>query len=307
MSDLDDLARALSGGGGGTGGRPPAAQPSKAGKTSKPAKPAKPTKVRATAVPPPEEDENIAYERPVPAGGVSPKTWVWLGLGIVAVLGLAFWLINRDQGPAESSSPLAQAIRSSTVGKGATTQAAGPATAPTTTNASPTLGSVGAAVPAAGTGAAVRPATRPGAVLTKDIEDPVDAIEVYRLKRDGATLDIGVRNISKRGVYVRVLQFYPESDEDEAFGESIRFWLAPGGSLNDTTPIPRLAARLGEDEGVTAFIEDAEFSDTMPDELKELAAEAEAPDAGDEEEEEEPAPKSKKKGKSNKKSKDDEE
>lgn len=291
MSDLDDLAQAASGGAG-KGGRQPAAPPAKL------AQPAK-----AVAEAPPEEDERVAYERPAPASGVSPKTWVGLGLGIVAVLGLAFWLINRDKGPGESTSPLAQAIRSSAAGKGATTKAAGAVTAPTT-NVSPNLKPVAGAGTTPGSAGAA-PASRPGALVLKDIEDPADAIEVYRLKRDGTTLDIGVRNISKRGVYVRVLQFYPESDEDDAFGESIRFWLPPGIPLNATHEIPRLAARLGDDEGVTAFIEDAEFTDEMPDELKELAAEAEASNnASDDEgpgEEEEPAPKSKKKGKTKKK------
>lgn len=289
MGDLDDLARAASGGAG-KGGRQPAAPPAK---LSGPAK--------AVAEAPPEEDRRVAYERPAPAGGVSPKLWVRLGLGIAAVLGLAFWLINRDKGRGESTSPLAQAIRSSAASKAATTKASGPTTAPTT-NVSPNPG------PAAGTGpargfAGAAPASRPGALVLKEVEDPADAIEVYRLKRDGTTLEIGVRNISKRGVFVRVLQFYPESDEDDAFGESIRFWLSPGSSLNDTTGIPRLAARLGEDEGVTAFIEDAEFADEMPDELKELAAQAEGNASDDKRpgEEEQPAPKSNKKGKSKKK------
>lgn len=300
MSDLDDLAKAASGGG--TRGRQPASPQAKPGKPAQAVKPAAPR-----VAPPPPEDDRIVYEYegPPPAGGVSPKAWIALGAGIVIVLALAFWIINRDRGAAPR--PLAQGP-SAQGAKGAATKPAAAAALPTTGPArspSAAAGAAGAASPGGSGAAAQAPAPRaPGAL--KDIEDPTEAVEVYHLTRDGDILDIRVRNISRRGVYVKVLQFYAESDDTKPIGESIRFWLAPGMPLVATHEMPRLSDRLGEEEGVIGVVEEAEFADAMPEELKELAAaekaEASPADEQDDEDEneEEPAP-TRGKGKSKKK------
>ena len=304
MSDLDDLARAASGGTSGHrsgGSRPPAgpaAKPAKAGKAAKPAK--------GRAAPPPpaaDDDGSIVYEQPPPSAGVSPMAWVGLGAGIVLVLAVAFWLVNREREPAPP--PVAQSARNAGA-KSATTRAALPAaptSGPTTTGPS-TNGAPGAS-PAAKAGAALKPATRPMPADLKDVEEPSEAIE-FTVTRKGDSVEIKARNISKRGVFVRSMAFYAETNDRVQLG-SVGFWLQPGHPVSDTYPIADLSSRLGEEEGVTAVIEDAEFSDKMPKELAEQAAADSGAatadeDEDEEEEEDEPPPPPKKKGKKKKKS-----
>ena len=290
MSDLDDLASAARGGAPSPSSHRPVApgKPSPPGATRK-----RPARQTETAPPVPQENEGPA--RPP---GVSPRFWVGLAVGIVVVLGLAFWVINRNAGP--SPTQLATAP-----------QRPLPATAPATprpaggsdagTPAALSSGEAGGATttttPTAATppvDSPTRPPSTPPATPARaglvDVEEPADAIEVYHLKRDADNVSFKIRNRSRRGVYVRALEFFAESDDRVAL-DSIRFWLPPGGVVTDTRDIAEMVRRLGDEEGVTAAVQDAEFSDSLPRELQELmnesdAAEADQDDAADQSAEE---------------------
>lgn len=276
MSDLDDLAAAASGG---SGGRHPASVPPKSGGPARVAQPA-----RRQLEPEPAEEETAYYpSQPVGGGGggVAAKTWIWLSVGLVVVLGLAFWLINRDTGTPAATDAVAVASPSSTETPKAPTTAVAPPPAldgtdpPAATPAPDATARVQAATraPAA--------ATRPGRGALEDVEDPADAIHVYHLKRISTdTIEFKIRNKSKRGVHVRALEFYAETNDRVPLGESITFWLPPGGIVPGEREIAEMAKRLGDDEGVTAVVQDAEFTDAMPDEIRELLAEAEGGDEG---------------------------
>lgn len=257
MSDLDDLAAAASGGE--PRGRqlmPPTAKPGRADQPNKPA--------AARVAAPPVHDERVAYEPPMPAAGLSPMTWVGLGAGIVVVLLLAFWLINRDRGT--SPAPVAR-VGGTAGAQGAAAKAGAPdfpASGPTT-SVSPNLGSPGTERPAGG-GAPSKPASRPAPLALKDVEEPADAIE-FAVTRDGDAVVIKARNVSRRGVFVRSMEFFAETD-DRLPLDSIRFWIPSGGTLDTTYPMPILSDRLGEEEAVTGAIAEAEFSDTTPADLE---------------------------------------
>ena len=280
MSDLDDLAAAARGG---SSRKPSAPVPRKAAAPTRRVQPS----LEQMEPEPVEEETAYSPPQPVPAGGggLDAKTWVWLSVGMVVVLALAFWLINRDTGAPAGT----EAVATAGPGKPA---AAKP---PTTTVVSPpaesdTAAPAPAPAPALGVAASPQaaakmpdaPATRPGWGALEDVEDPADAIVVYHLKRISTdTIEFKIRNKSKRGVYVRALEFFAESNDRVPLGESITFWLPPGGLVPGEREIAEMAKRLGDEEGVTAVVQDAEFSDMMPDEIRQLMNEAEG--GGDDE------------------------
>src|SRR5687767_3982106 len=111
MSDLDDLAAAASGG---SRGKPTAPISRKAAGSTRDVQPA------LDQFDPEPVEEETAYHAPQPVGGgggLDAKTWVWLSVGMVIVLGLAFWLINRDTGTPAATDAVAAAAGPATPGK----------------------------------------------------------------------------------------------------------------------------------------------------------------------------------------------
>ncbi len=306
MSDLDDLARAHGG-----GPRPKPALPARPGATPpKPARPSSPPPppigtqpasappVRAHATPdaarppqqkakrPPPKAEVFIPLEPEVAAGVNPNVWVLLSVSLVVVLGLAFWLINRAPGTGNAPGPLAQSEAASTA-DGAEPNNVGAPRA----NVSPSASSPDGAAP---TGSAGGPTTRVGAgvrpspLVLEDIQEPAAAIDAYLVKRtEPDKVEVKVRNKSKRGVYVRALEIFAESD-DRVPLDSIRFWLPPGGGVGTIRIIEDMPRRLGDDEGVTAVVQDAEFRDTEPKDLEEGAEESPPDEAANQPEPQDP-------------------
>lgn len=203
--------------------------------------------------------------------GMRPAVWVAMIGGIAVVLGVAAWIIVRNTGgPAE---PAGQA--SGTVATG------GPSTRARPTTAATRPAEAAARRPRGPSTANTRvqpartsPTTRPVAAKGKsqrrvleDIADPLLALEIYHLKRGtGDTIEIKARNKSKRGLFVKSVELFAETNDAIPL-DNIGFWLPAGNSVAAQREVPDLSRRLGPDERVKAVINQAEFRDEAPPEL----------------------------------------
>jgi hypothetical protein len=192
------------------------------------------------------------------------RFWVGLTGGMALVLVLAFVLIRRSSRRADDNAsvipPAAASVQSarSPAPNGPTADPAAQAREP-------------AGAPSA---AASIPATRRSPLPTvrkrielQDIDDPLEAVEIVNLRRGaGDTIEVGARNLSRRGVLVKSVDIFAESDDRVPLC-NIGFWLPVGGAAEDRREVPELSRRLGEKEGIKAVINEAEFRDAPPDEL----------------------------------------
>ena len=182
--------------------------------------------------------------------GIRPMVWIALGLGICAVLVLGLLLFS---------------VRTVTVGTvtvgPVVTTVPGPVgtTMPTTTTTSASAPPTIAASPAA-----PRRPTRARPPL-RDIADPYQALDIYHLRRGvGETIEIKARNLSKRGLFVKSVELYAESN-DRVPLDNIGFWLPAGEAIIATREVLELSRRLGDDEPIKAVVNEAEFRETAPD------------------------------------------
>jgi hypothetical protein len=174
----------------------------------------------------------------------------WLALGVfgVVVLLVTFGVLMYA-GQRVTSPPVALPLP--------------PGTAPATTV--PTTPSAGAGTAAAPVPPAA-PVTRPARARQplQDIADPYQALDIYHLKRGvGDTIEIKARNLGKRGLFVKSVELYAESN-DRVPLDNIGFWLPPGEAIIASREVLELSRRLSDDEPVKAVVNEAEFRDTAP-------------------------------------------
>jgi hypothetical protein len=101
----------------------------------------------------------------------------------------------------------------------------------------------------------------------QDIADPLEAVEILHLRRgEGDTIELRARNRSKRGVFVKSVDLFAESDELVPL-DNVGFWLPVGGLAESRREVPELSRRLGDNEAIKAVINEAEFRDSPPEEL----------------------------------------
>jgi hypothetical protein len=176
--------------------------------------------------------------------------WIALVGGMALVLVVAFALVRRNAQP--EGEPVVQKSAPTPVSPPVSPAQPQPQTAPD--------------VPVA----AVRPATTPGGrkrTPLRDIADPLEAVEIVHLRRGaGDTIEIGARNVSLRAVYVKSVEIFADSDDRHPL-DNVGFWLPVGGAAEARREVPELSRRLGENEGVRAVINEAEFRDAPPEEV----------------------------------------
>jgi hypothetical protein len=198
-----------------------------------------------------------AARPPVSSGGAK---WVWIAAGaaILAIVLGAYWFIRSETA---STPPTTTATVAPGAAQETTARPDAAAPSPPTTAAAAGIGTRSEdAAPAPPARTSVRPPLR-------DIVDPYQALEIYHLQRGaGDTLEIKARNLSKRGLFVRSVDLFAESN-DRAPLWNIGFWLPPGESVNEGYVVPELSRRLGRNEAVRAVINEAEFRDEPPEEL----------------------------------------
>jgi hypothetical protein len=176
--------------------------------------------------------------------------WFVLIGGMVVVLGVAFWVIRRNAGTVEEPAPAVVAAPAQSAAVPAEPGESSPAPAPPVAVETPP---------------APAPARKKNELL--DIADPLEAIEIVQLRRGpGDTIEIGARNRSRRGLLVKSVDLFAESDERTPLC-NIGFWLPVGGYVEDRHEVAELSRRLGEKDRIKAVINDAEFRDTPPEDL----------------------------------------
>lgn len=127
------------------------------------------------------------------------------------------------------------------------------------------------ATPAPAPAIAPPPQTKPvsrvpaGREALQDIADPYQALDIYHLKRIQGTntIEIKIRNKSKRGLLVKSVELFAEKSDRKPL-DNIGFWIGPGEAIVQQREVLELSRRLGEDEPMKAVINEIEFRDEPP-------------------------------------------
>ena len=134
---------------------------------------------------------------------------------------------------------------------------------PSPPTASPSVNPVAPVAATTPTASRARPIRTP----LQDIADPLEAVEIVHLRRgEGDTIEIRARNRSKRGVFVKSVDLFAESDQLVPL-DNVGFWLPVGGLAESRREVPELSRRLADGEAIKAVINEAEFRDAPPEEL----------------------------------------
>jgi hypothetical protein len=185
-------------------------------------------------------DEGVVFDKPDTS---RLATWVWLGAGvtIVLVLAVSFEIIRYNTAPADSVTAPPSPPQSK--------MPLPPQPASANTERAPVR---------------TKSYAIPGRELLEDISDPTKALQIYHCQRGaGDTLEIKARNRSKRGLFVKSVQFFAESDQNNPLAD-IGFWLPVGGGVQTAYPVQELSRHLKPDEKVIAVIVEADFRDEPP-------------------------------------------